>query len=96
MTAELRQLIFMGEQGTTIEEASKVRLGLVITICATLAGGIWWAASLQAKVDALLSNSAQHIIADRDQSAAISDLRHEMDLMRIRTSDLERKVKGPN
>lgn len=86
----------MGDEGTTIEEASKIRLGLVVTICTIIAGGIWWAASLQAKVDALLANSAQHIIADRDQSSAIVDIKHELDMFRMRLSDLERKTKGPN
>ena len=83
----------MGEEGT-IEEASKVRLGLVITICATLAGGIWWAASLQAKVDALLANSAQHIASDRDQTVSIGDLKHDMDIVRMRLTELERKTKA--
>lgn len=41
-----------------ISEATPVRIGLVIAFLLVFASGIWWAASINAKLDSIISNQA--------------------------------------
>lgn len=66
-----------------IGEDSRVKLGFAITV---LGGAIWWASSLQAKVDSLL-------MATQGQRVQVEEVREEVRAIDKRVMILELKGK---
>ena len=67
-----------------ISEATPIRVGLVILFLGVFAGGVWWAASVQSKLDSLISLQASMTV---NTTTLIKDL---TDLKTKQATDAER------
>ena len=57
----------MSENGrAVIGEATPVRIGLVILFLGVFGSGVWWASSVNSKLDSIITNQADVVVALRD------------------------------
>lgn len=85
----------MKDEGETIGDSTRVRMGLLIVILGFCFGGAWWAATIKAKVDTLVELVAKYQTnADRD-SATLVLLVNRLEKMEWRLTAMEKKLDGP-
>lgn len=81
---------------STLSESTKVRLGLLITILlgvfGGLVGGVWWAATITAKVDTLIEFNASTKAQILLDSQHISDLEKATQKLEWKIGVLESKI----
>lgn len=72
-TQERRQL--------SIGETTTIRVSLIVVLAGFLVGTVWWAATLQTKVDTLLNNTTKYDSTAGSHAAQITDLNSRVNLM---------------
>jgi hypothetical protein len=76
---------------STISESSTVTLAIVGAIIVFGGGGVWWAASIQAKIDTLLNWTSLHGQAQDSMKGDISGLRDRVTKLEVKLEDQDAK-----
>lgn len=61
-----------------IGELTSIRVGLIIFIIASIVSSVWWAATITAKLDSILTNQAQTNTAVSELRVEISDIKTKL------------------
>lgn len=66
----------------------EIPIAVLMMLAIQTAGGIWWAASLSQKLDSVINQVAEL----RAERYTKEDARRDMDLMKVRDAELERRI----
>ena len=92
-----------GNEKFILGEATPIRIGLVIIMIGLIVSGTWWAASVNSKLDSIISfnNTANMTFAEQkakntDTDKEINQLKLDNALIKVSLTDLQSKVNLPN
>ncbi len=74
-----------------ISEATPVRIGLVIGFLAVFGGAIWWASSVNSKLDSIITNQATVGSAIAEQKASLASVTKDLSDLTLRVAIIESK-----
>lgn len=66
----------------------EIPIAVLVMLAVQTGGGIWWAAGLSQKLDSVISQVAEI----KSERYTKDDARRDMELMRVRNADLERRL----
>lgn len=66
----------------------EIPIAVLVMLAIQTGGGIWWAAGLSSKLDSVIAQVAEI----KSERYTKDDARRDMDLMRVRNADLERRI----
>ena len=79
----------------TISEATPVRVGLVILLLGAFGSGVWWAASINSKLDSILTNQSVTGNAIAEIKGTEAAIQNKLGDLTLRVAILESKTPEP-
>ena len=78
-----------------ISEATPVRIGLVLLFLGVFGSGIWWAASINSKLDSILTNQSATGNTIAEIKAASAVMEKDMGALTLRVAIIESRNPDP-
>ncbi len=78
-----------------ISEATPVRIGLVLLFLGVFGSGIWWAASINSKLDSILTNQSVTGNTIAEIKAASAVMEKDMGALTLRVAIIESRNPDP-
>jgi len=74
-----------------ISEATPIRIGLVIAFLTVFGGGIWWASSVNSKLDSIISTISESKTVSIETEKDITDLKLRVSILESKSPDGTKK-----
>lgn len=78
-----------------ISEATPIRIGLVILFLGAFGSGVWWAASINTKLDSIITNQSTVNGTMSEMKTAQLSVAKELNDITLRVAILESRVESP-
>jgi hypothetical protein len=85
----------MSENGRAISEATPIRIGLVILFLGVFGSGVWWASSVNSKLDSIMANQGAVVIALSEEKIELAASVKNIGDLTLRVAILESKQADP-
>lgn len=85
----------MPEPKIAISESTPVRIGLVLVFLGAFASAVWWAASINAKLDAIITNQSNVGTSISELKAVQVSTAKDLSELALRVAILESKASEP-